>query len=134
MDGKVAVLTATMPPFAKQKLAEALEGDFVEADFSHQGKDRHNIKVLDKALNTEDITDLFEKMKAGHCRGNSILVVCNSIEIAQQMYEQLSKKLDEQDAEVNLLHSNFTLADRKQKESNILQDGKTGEGGDKITV
>ncbi|WP_269477486.1 CRISPR-associated helicase Cas3' [Hominibacterium faecale] len=134
MGGKVAVLTATMPPFAKQKLAEALEGDFVEADFSHQGKDRHNIKVLDKALNTEDITDLFEKMKAGHCRGNSILVVCNSIEIAQQMYEQLSKKLDEQDAEVNLLHSNFTLADRKQKESNILQDGKTGEGGDKIKV
>ncbi|MCQ4636090.1 CRISPR-associated helicase Cas3' [Anaerovorax odorimutans] len=134
MGGKVAVLTATMPPFAKKMLEEALEEDFASADFSHQGIKRHNIKVLDEQLNSHDIYAFFEKIKAAEIPGNNILVVCNSIKTAQRMQDELDEQIGKNDAEIKLLHAHFTAMDRAEKEKEILEDWKTEKPADKIKI
>lgn len=120
MGGQIAVLTATMPPFAKEKLREALGNNVVEADFSDQGQIRHNVKVRDQLLRAEDVLVFYQQMKAKEMQGKTILVVCNSIEIAQQIYDELK----DCGADVNLLHSQFIAMDRRKKETLILKDGK----------
>ena len=132
MGGQIAILTATMPPFARKKLREALGQEAAEADFSGQGLIRHNVKVRDALLNSEDVLAFYRQLKDGNLPGKTILAVCNSIEIAQQMYDELK----DCGTEVNLLHSQFIALDRSEKEALILEDGKTGGdiGGYKIWI
>ncbi len=135
MGGKVAVLTATMPPFARQKLQEALGGDFVEADFSEQGADRHHVKVFERRLNAEEVREFAGRIIDGEFPGNRILVVCNSIEIAQRIYEELGDiPFDFPGAEVSLLHSGFTRMDRAEKEGKILSDGKAAQADGPLKI
>ena len=135
MGWKVAVLTATMPPFARQKLQEALGGDFVEADFSEQGADRHHVKVFERCLNAEEVREFAGRIIDGEFPGNRILVVCNSIEIAQRIYEELGDiPFDFPGAEVSLLHSGFTRMDRAEKEGKILSDGKAAQADGPLKI
>lgn len=132
MGGRIAVLTATMPPFAREKLKDALENDSKEADFSSQGQIRHNVEVRDRILRADDVLTFYRQLKAGEMPGKTILTVCNSIEIAQQMYDELK----DCGADVNLLHSQFIAMDRGEKEALILRDGKAeaDTGGCKIWI
>ena len=50
------------------------------------------------------------------------LVVCNAINVANDIYEQL--KASGIDADINLFHSNFTRKDRVAKEGQILKAAK----------
>ena len=116
--GKIAVLTATLPPFVEKELENALGGDYVKNDYSDQGITRHNVEVLDKIIDSQDIRQRYLKLVESD-KSAKILVVCNSIENAQSIYEELS------DLNVNLLHSKFIGKDRKKKEEDILECGKT---------
>lgn len=120
MGGQIAVLTATMPPFAREKLRKALGNNAEEADFSNQGQIRHNVKVRDQLLKAEDVIAFYQQLKESKMPGKTILTVCNSVEIAQQMYDELK----DCGADVNLLHSQFIAMDRSEKEALILKDGK----------
>lgn len=121
LGGQVAILTATMPPFARRRLKEALGNDVEEADFSCHGQIRHNVKVIDQPLTAEDVHTFYQQLKETGCPEKTILIVCNSIEIAQQMYDDLK----DCGADVNLLHSQFIAMDRNEKECLILKDGKS---------
>ena len=54
-----------------------------------------------------------------------ILVVCNSIQIAQEIYKTLSESDIAEEYEPKLLHSHFIKEDRSNKEKEIVQDGRT---------
>lgn len=117
LGGKVAVLTATLPPFVKNELEKIFGEDVKTADFSDKGKLKHNVKVQEKALQSDDIIKIFNDTKCDKVK--KYLVVCNSIDIANKMYLKL--KNSEINADINLFHSNFTKNDRKDKENEILK-------------
>lgn len=121
--GKVAILTATLPPFIKDMLKRKI--DFRENDkpFINDMK-RHNVKVLDKKICAEDIKNKYiENKKAGI--NNKILVVCNTIKDAQKLYWDLKNDLDICGDDLNILHSKFIRKERLEKEKKILDFGKT---------
>lgn len=121
--GRVAVLTATLPPFARQKLIEVMGTNLSEADFSNRGLVRHHVKVYEKTLTATDVVDKWRELEKAKSR--KILVICNSIATAQQIFEDISDMLSEERTKVHLLHSNFTRQDRSDKEKQILTTGQT---------
>lgn len=123
MGGKVAVLTATLPPFAKDKLLENMGENVVLKDFSYLGAVRHNVKVCKEQLNSDDIIDKWHEFSDKDSR--KFLVICNSIKTAQRIYHELCNKLSGEDIEINLLHANFTKEDRRRKEKQIKLAGRT---------
>lgn len=122
MGGKVAVLTATLPPFVKQELCKAMGNKVVFEDFSFDGKTRHNIKVIKQTLSSDDIVSFWKNYSnISSCK---ILVICNTIKTAQCIYNDLREKLGT-NVKINLLHSRFTPNDRNKKEEDIIKVGKT---------
>lgn len=120
LGGKVAVLTATLPPFVKEELVRAFKGDAELENFSGDGKLRHNVRVFEDKLTAEDVQSIITDTRCGSVK--KYLVVCNAINIANDIYEQL--KASGIDADINLFHSNFTRKGRVAKEGQILKAAK----------
>ena len=119
--GKVAILTATLPPFVKELLSKSIKFKIKEDGFTDNSK-RHNLKILDKRIDSNDICDKYmenEKLN----KSNKILVVCNSITQAQNLYEEISDILGNEN--LHILHSKFIKCERLSKESEIIEFGKT---------
>ncbi|MBS6005974.1 MAG: CRISPR-associated helicase Cas3' [Clostridium baratii] len=130
LGGKVAILTATLAPFIKDLLiGEDNEFNFKESTFVNDLK-RHNIKTYKSKINSQII---FDKYKENKERGisNKILVVCNTIKKAQEIYKELSEKGIEN---LEIFHSKFIKKDRAGKEDKILRFGKTDFKGDGIWI
>lgn len=129
MGGKVAVVTATMPPFIR----ELLGNDFKYAEFTDDLL-RHNIDVRDDRINADDIVNKYYSNKEQN-KSNKILVICNTIKEAQSMYDAVVEKLLPEDEDnVNMLHTRFTKADRAFKEAEIIKAGKTEYAGNQIWI
>lgn len=118
MGGKIAILTATLPPFVHRELKKILGENCPDMDFSGDGITRHNIRVYDKTMSAEDVISVIDCVKSDKVK--KFLVVCNSIDTANMIFEQLTKYYSSADVEVNLLHARFTKHDRGKKENAIL--------------
>lgn len=116
LGGKVAVFTATLPPFVRNELIKILGDDVKIADYSEQGTLRHNVKVSEKALCSDDVAKIFHRTHSEKVK--KYLVVCNSIDIADKLYDEL--KNSDIDANINIFHSNFIRKDRAKREKAIL--------------
>ncbi len=127
MGGKVAIITATLPPFIKDMLGNK----FKYKEFIDDSVKRHNVKVINNEISAEDIV-------AKHCanindnKPNKILVICNTIRKAQAMYDEIVKEVDE--GNVNIFHTRFTKKDRAEKETHILNTGKNEGGENEIWI
>ena len=119
--GKVAILTATLPPFVKELLSKNIKFKIKEGGFTDNSK-RHNLKILDKRIDSNDICDKYEENEKLN-KSNKILVVCNSITQAQNLYEEISNILGNEN--LHILHSKFIKCERLSKESEIIEFGKT---------
>ena len=119
--GKIAIVTATLSPFLKDILRRDTGIEFKEQQFSNNLM-RHSIKVKQESLSAEDIIQCYKKNKMLN-HSNKILVVCNTIRKAQEMYDELKEA--DIDLNLNVFHSRFTRNDRKQLESEIKEFGKT---------
>lgn len=145
LGGKIAILTATLPPFIRDLLKDKEYGagiTFEEGEFINESESRHNMKVIEDKINIDDIVDLFEKNQNEE-KGNKILVVCNTIKEAQSIYRKLREKIDDKSIKskenrkedyVNMLHSKFTKMDRASKEKNIIEFGKTFDKNGNIDI
>lgn len=119
--GKIAILTATLPPFIKDMLTEI---PFKYGKFTNDVI-RHNINVKNEFINSKDIINKYKYNKKNK-KGNKILVICNTIKKAQELYDEIYLNLDEGDREnLNILHSRFIKKDRSEKELKILACGQT---------
>lgn len=116
MGGKVAVLTATLPPFVKEELLKIFGDDVQLADFSTEGILRHNVKVFDDKLKTDDVIQIVNETNSDTVK--KYLVVCNTVKTANRIYRELSES--NIDAEINLFHANFIKKDRMKKEKEIM--------------
>ena len=110
--GKFSVITATFPPSINHFLKK-LKIDFIESENFIENKIRHSVKVLDEEINTEFIDKIYQKNK-----NLKILVVCNTIKKANEIYEKLNNIGI---ANINLIHSRFINSDRKKKDKEIFE-------------
>lgn len=110
--GKFSIITATFPPVLNHFLKK-LKIDFIESENFIEDKIRHSVKVLDEEINAEFINEIYQKNK-----NLKILVVCNTIKKASEIYEKLSKM---KDVNINLIHSRFINSDRKKKDNEIFE-------------
>lgn len=152
MGGKIAIVTATFPPIIEyflnkylvknnknvikdlDKPEEIVEDPiFIKKKFTNNEKIRHNIVLIDDEIGIEHILWKFRKNRKENKKSNKILVICNTIKKAQEIYLKLKEEDDLKD-KINMLHSNFIREDRENKEKEILDFGKTEFDGEGIWI
>lgn len=118
--GKFSVITATFPPVLNHFLKK-LKIDFIESENFIEDKIRHSVKVLDEEMSAEFIDKIYQKNK-----NLKILVVCNTIKKANEIYEKLNET---KNVNINLIHSRFINSDRKKKDKEIFEFASSTESG-----
>ena len=114
MNVNVFIMTATLPSFMLHILERAIgEHSRVIADENLYNKfDRHKISIEEGVL--QDSLDLIQKDLD---EGKKVLVVCNTVEQAQNVY----KSLYIQESKL-LLHGSFNAEDRNKKEVKLQNE------------
>lgn len=113
MGASIFVMTATLPSFIKEHLKEAI-GEFAEIQASsklYESFDRHQI-VLKEGL----LKDNINLIKSDLDKGEKVLVVCNTVEQAQDVFSELSNYLS------ILIHGGFNGRDRNDKEKKLSEE------------
>lgn len=182
MGGKIAIVTATFPPIIEYFLNKYLmknnqnvikdldkpneivgEEIFIKKKFTNNEKIRHNLVLIDDEIGIQEILWKFKDNRDKKKSSKKILVICNTIKKAQEIYSKLKIELEDyfrelelesdkkktcltsereaklkNDEEINkilhLLHSNFIHEDRESKEQEILNFGKTECNEDVIWI
>lgn len=124
MGGKFAILTATFPPFIIKYIKNSI-GD-IEIQKFIKGEDRHSLEVIEEEINPSFIAEHFKN------KGGKTLIVCNTVKKAQEIYDSLSSDYDIK--EIDLIHAKYIKKDRKVKENEIIEFGKTEVSGNRIWV
>ena len=113
LNGKVFIMTATMPTHMLNLLKKALPSaqTILAEKQLYESFDRHIIS-LEEGLLTDAIGDIQEDIS----QGKKVLVVCNTVEQAQTVYDLLTceTKL--------LLHSAFNATDRSEIEQRLQKE------------
>lgn len=117
MGGKFAIITATMPPVLQyfMKKSGLMENiDYIYGDFSDGAAIRHRVKIVDSDFDIDEIAAEAEQQK--------VLVICNTVSKAQNVYNEIKERLEENgsNAELGLLHSRFIRAHRDILERDIM--------------
>ncbi|MCM8772228.1 MAG: CRISPR-associated helicase Cas3' [Candidatus Omnitrophica bacterium] len=114
--GKFLIVTATFPSFVKDELPL----DFSITKIPNLKK--HNVKLVDEPLAENTIIKkLLSKLISKGI--GKILIVCNTVEKAQELYKILK---DLKEFSPLLLHSRFTRFDRNFKENTVLRENFNG--------
>ncbi|MCU7495368.1 MAG: CRISPR-associated helicase Cas3' [Ignavibacteria bacterium] len=116
MNCKILFLSATFPEFLKNKIREVIPG-IAELKPDIETEDdkklltiaRHRIEMLEG-----EITDHLEKIQEEIESGKKVLVVCNTVRRAQQLYCMIECE------DKKLLHGRFILKDRERIEAGIM--------------
>lgn len=140
LGGRIAVTTATLAPFIKD-LIEKEVGKFEYGVFCDRKQVRHKVKIMPVLMDTDAVLEKFSRCLSEESTtdpvrrdgftgtrmpSGKILVICNTIKKAQQMYEELCEQIGEEDrGRVHLLHSKFIHRDRAGKENDICECGVT---------
>lgn len=140
LGGRIAITTATLAPFIKE-LIEKEVGEFAYGVFCDREQVRHKVKMIPTMMDAETIAKKFrqclsEEGAAGAAGedgfakirrlSGKILVICNTIQKAQRMHEELCGLIGEENRDrVHLLHSKFIQQDRAAKENAICDCGVT---------
>ncbi len=123
------VMSATFPSLIKGWLEEALDHP-VEINAQpalFQEFQRHELRVEEgDLLSDEYLRQIAEEAQGG----KSVLVVCNIVARAQQVFDQLKERLSESAVAVPvmLLHGRFNMRDRMLKEEEIRVKTGTHSG------
>ncbi|BCJ95331.1 CRISPR-associated helicase/endonuclease Cas3 [Anaerocolumna cellulosilytica] len=122
LGGKYAILTATFPRlFLDLMNSEGLVPP--EPNTFTNNWIRHSIKRVEASIEEEESIAQI----ANYYKNNRILVICNTIKRAKEVYLKLKESLKTSDKEkIHLLHSGFIRKDRDVKEKLIMQTGKKG--------
>lgn len=120
------VMTATLPPTARQALQEALNlrpSDEITASVAtFTASQRHTVRLLDGEL-----LDYVQEVVAYAQTGKRVLVVANQVKRAQAFYEALTATYD---GRKTLLHGRFMSKHRAEKEAELAQWAGVGEKHD----
>lgn len=108
------IMSATFPTFLKEMFKEKLnireENVITMSDEELDSIARHNVSVLDG-----EIFDYIEKINQDIFYNKKVLVVCNTVKRAQEIFERLNAY----DIDSKLLHSNLILKHREEIEKQL---------------
>ena len=114
VSGKFTIMTATLPPIIEYYLKEKLKIDYRKPGNPFlKNLIRHKMKIFEENINTDRIIENYKDKR--------VLVICNTVKKAQEIYMNLKEKLPEY--EVFLLHSRFIKKDRKNLEDKLKYSG-----------
>ena len=113
MGGKFAIITATFPPVLgsfMHKYGLMADSQYEYRDFSALSDfKRHWIDIKDGDIEIDRVVeDSYDK---------KVLVICNTVKKAQQIYKSLTEKTDN----VHLLHARFTKEHKRMLENEIIK-------------
>ena len=113
-DANFCIMTATMPQFLQQMISEVLdEPSQIEMAAEERDKyTRHRVQLLDG-----NIHDALPKIEDRLNQKQSVMVVCNTVNQAQDVFKTLQGVVKEDKAK--LLHSRFILKDRERIEKEL---------------
>lgn len=124
MGGKFLLMSATMPYFVKKEIENRIGSQFEEINVYEEKKEnfkkiyKHKLKI--EVIENEDkkIDEIIDKAK----KGKSVLVILNTVKEAQEIYKKLKEKADYSlKNKIFLIHSRFTLEDRRKKEVELIE-------------
>jgi len=117
LGGRFAIITATMPPFLEDAIRR-YRIPFEKPEPFYSDLPRHHLRYVQSDFDYEDIAK-------ATCHGK-VLVICNTVKKACQVYESLR---DEAGADIRLLHSRFKQKHRRRLETDIMDFSNTpGKG------
>lgn len=132
MGGKFAIMTATLPQLILNLLEE--EGiQFEKPQVFTNSLIRHSLKRIEAAINDNESVEQISKAY----NKNKLLVICNTIKMAKEVYTKLKGLLPENcKKDIHLLHSGFIRCHRADKEDNIMRTGskESDEAGIWVTT
>ena len=142
MDGKFLLMTATLPKFVEKAIIEKLGNekpkiiniyDKYKYNLKNLKKHKLQIKLIDNklvdnkpefSLPDKEIEKIIELSK----NGNRVLVILNTVQQSQDIFESIRKKIELLDSSYSqlkqkiwLLHSRFTFEDRHNKEIDLIE-------------
>ena len=124
MGGKFLLMTATLPEFVRNEIESRIGNEveikniYDENDENKEGFRRfckHRIKVV-----TYNPDGEMERVLEFAREGKRVLVIRNTVSDAQETYDRLK----DSGIPVYLLHSRFTLEDRRNREEKIINEFK----------
>lgn len=116
--GHFQVMTATLAPFILDLMRDnGLKFKQPDHPFiDNQRLCRHSVKVEHQQISADEIIK--------HYHANKVLVVCNTINEAEKLFDELNSKIDN----IHLIHSRFIRKDRSKLEQDICEFGKASSG------
>lgn len=114
LDCRIHVGTATMPSILYNKIKGLLGDDLLEVKLSNQELVKFNRHIVCK-IAPDKVLDTLE---AGIMQNNKVLIVCNKVASAIEMYNRVSELYP--NIPSLLLHSRFKRGDRNEKEKSLL--------------
>jgi CRISPR-associated endonuclease/helicase Cas3 len=118
LGGKFLLMTATLPPIVKEQIEKRVgKENFEPIDrYSQYGNiSKHKIEMREGDI-LNKIDEMLEKATKENKR---VLVILNTVESAQAVYKKI-KDANKDNIYLKLLHSRFTLNDRKNLENEIV--------------
>jgi CRISPR-associated endonuclease/helicase Cas3 len=144
MGGKFLLMTATLPEFVKDELQDIVGNEsFVKDplnlyeekrhDFDKIKKHKIKVELIENSSNEKEIDfslpdDKIEMIIEWANKKKRVLVIANTVKQAKDIFEQIKNKVDKNHNyseirnEIYLLHSQFTLHDREEKEKNLEKE------------
>lgn len=134
-NARFLVMSATFPQLIREWLAQALgeTPTIVAAPALYSEFCRHRVRLVKGEMFDE--VNLARIWTAALIERKSVLVVCNVVARAQQVYDIMSEELAGAGIEIVLLHGRFNMRDRLQKERLIRErTGADKSGGEPIVL
>lgn len=119
LGGKFCIMTATLPPIVKYFLEETIGKENIKiAEKPFYKKDNEENIIIRHKIKYEEEKDFNYNEILKKAKNNKVLIICNTVKRSQDVYIKL-KEQNEENVEINLLHSRFIFKDRKEKETKI---------------
>ena len=115
VDCCIHIGTATMPSALYQRVVDLLGEDVLEVKLSGDEMDQYDRHTVHK-LQAFDEAEMIIERAIG--QQEKVLVVCNRVAKAQEVYGALAKQYP--DVDILLLHSRFKRGDRNMKERELI--------------
>lgn len=114
-DCRIHIGTATMPTVLYQKIVALLGSNVLELKLSNEEMDQFDRHNVYKLQSFDQTTELIEEAIT---KQEKVLVVCNRVSSAQDIYRSLNERYPNVD--ILLLHSRFKRGDRNLKEKFLI--------------
>ena len=120
-NSRFAIMSASLPTVLKREIEKILPDCELIHEPSFDSKQRHIIEIKQEPIETT-----VSEVLADYKNNLKVLIVCNTIKKAREIYDMLVEKIDCD--HLMLYHSQFILRDKRKKEDELEKIGNLSKG------